>query len=300
MRNLSIDELQSIAALARRRSFRAAAHDVGVSPTVLSQRIAASEEKLGVRLFNRTTRSVSPTEAGSQFFSEIEPALSAIAHAVDTVNEHRVRPVGRLKINSSVGAARRVLNSVILEFSRRYESIEIDLVTEDRLIDIVADGFDAGIRPSDAVPKDMIALSLEPNQKFSIVGSPEYLKGRPTPVLPQDLMQHQCLRSRLPSGGIEKWEFLVHGQMQRLEVPGSITLDDAGLMLEAALSGVGLAYLANWWTEPKCREGRLVAMLGEFIPPVSGLSLYYPSRKNQSAALQALINFISQEIQRRG
>lgn len=294
MRMLSMDELASVVALARRRNFRAAARDVGASPTVLSQRIAASESKLGVRLFNRTTRSVSLTTAGSQFVAEIEPALDAVAHAVDTVNQHRARPAGKLRINSSVGAARRVLKTLVVEFSRRYPEIEIDLVTEDRPIDIVAEGFDAGIRPGDIVPKDMIALRLEPDQRFSIVGTPEYLAEMSAPKVPDELMSHRCIRSRMPSGEIDRWEFLVNGQIQRMEVPGMVTLDDAGLMLEASLAGIGLAYLADWWTQTARDEGRLIGMLGEFIPTSAGLALYYPSRRHQSGALQALIAFIGE------
>jgi len=294
MRMLSMEELASVVALARRQNFRAAARDVGASPTVLSQRIAASESKLGVRLFNRTTRSVSMATAGSQFVAEIEPALDAVAHAVDTVNQHRARPAGKLRINSSVGAARRVLRTLVVEFGRRYPEIEIDLVTEDRPIDIVAEGFDAGIRPGDAVPKDMVALRLEPDQRFSIVGMPEYLADMSAPKVPDELTSHRCIRSRMPSGEIDRWEFLVNGQIQRIEVPGTVTLDDAGLMLEASLAGIGLAYLADWWTQTARDEGRLIGMLEEFIPASAGLSLYYPSRRHQSAALQTLTAFIAE------
>ncbi len=178
MRKIGIAELEAAIAVARRRSFRAASADLGVSPTVLSQTIAGLEARLGVRLFNRTTRSVSPTKAGEQFLAEIEPAVGAINLAMETANSYRDKPAGALRINSSVGAARRILSPIILEFIRRYPEIQVDLVTEDRPIDIVAEGFDAGIRPGDIVPGDMIAVQLEPMERFSVVGSPDYLRAK--------------------------------------------------------------------------------------------------------------------------
>lgn len=166
MRKVGIVELEAAIAVARRRSFRAASTDVGISPTVLSQTIAGLEARLGIRLFNRTTRSVSLTPAGEQFLAEIEPAVGAIHHAIEIVNSRRDKPIGTLRINSSVGAARRVLTPIILEFVRLYPEIQVDLVTEDRLIDIVAEGFDVGIRPADMVPGDMIAYPF-PRRGFS-------------------------------------------------------------------------------------------------------------------------------------
>ena len=292
MRKIGIVELEAAMAVARRRSFRAASSDVGVSPTVLSQTIAGLEARLGVRLFNRTTRSVSPTNAGAQFLAEVEPAVGAINHAVETVNTHRDKPVGSLRINSSVGAARRILSRIILEFVRRYPDMQVDLVTEDRPIDIVAEGFDAGVRPGDTVPADMIAVHLEPIQGSAVVGSPAYFAGRAAPETPQDLLRHTCIRARMPSGKMYRWEFEQDGRDFTLDVPGQLTLDDASLMLEAALAGTGLAYLADWWIDKSVREGKLRRVLDGFIPSSAGLCLYYPSRRYQPAGLRALIAFI--------
>jgi DNA-binding transcriptional LysR family regulator len=297
MRKIGIAELEAAMAVARRRSFRAASSDLGVSPTVLSQTIAGLEARLGVRLFNRTTRSVSPTNAGEQFLAEVEPAVGAINHAVDTVNTRRDKPVGALRINSSVGAARRILSRIILEFVRLYPDMQVDLVTEDRPIDIVAEGFDAGVRPGDIVPADMIAVHLEAAiQGSAVVGSPAYFKGRPAPKTPQDLLRHTCIRARMPSGRMDPWEFEQDGRVIKLDVPGQLTLDDASLMLEAALAGTGLAYLADWWIDQSVREGELRRVLDGFIPSSAGLCLYYPSRRYQPAGLRALISFIHKQL----
>jgi DNA-binding transcriptional LysR family regulator len=294
MRKIGIVELEAAMAVARRRSFRAASSDLGVSPTALSQIIAGLEARLGVRLFNRTTRSVSPTNAGEQFLAEVEPAVGAINHAMEAVNTHRDKPAGTLRINSSVGAARRILSPIILEFVRLYPEIQVDLVTEDRPIDIVAEGFDAGIRPGDTVPADMIAVRLEPMQRFTVVGSPPYFEGKPVPLTPHDLLKHTCIRARMPSGSMYRWEFEQDGRIITLDVPGQLTLDDAGLMLEAVLAGTGLAYMAEWWIGESVREGKLRRVLDDFTPASPGLCLYYPSRRYQPAGLRALISFIEE------
>jgi DNA-binding transcriptional LysR family regulator len=298
MRKIGITELEAAMAVARRRSFRAASADLGISPTALSQTIAGIEARLGVRLFNRTTRSVSPTHAGEQFLAAVEPAVEAINHAVERINTHREKPMGSLKINSSVGAARRILTPIILEFVRRHPDMRVDLVTEDRPIDIVAEGFDAGVRAGDTVPADMIAVQLQPVQGSAVVGSPAYFKGRTAPRTPQDLLRHTCIRTRMPSGSLYRWEFEEHGRAFTLDVPGRLTLDDAGLMLEAALAGTGLVYLADWWTDRSVREKKLRRVLDGFIPSSAGLCLYYPSRRYQPAGLRALISFI-QEVGRK-
>jgi DNA-binding transcriptional LysR family regulator len=292
MRKIGIVELEAAMAVAKRRSFRAASSDLGVSPTALSQTIAGLEARLGVRLFNRTTRSVSATHAGEQFLAEIEPAVGAINHALETVNTHRDKPAGSLRINSSAGAARRILSPIILEFARLYPDMQVDLVTEDRLIDIVAEGFDAGVRARDTVPADMIAVQLQPAQRFAVVGSPAYFAGRAAPETPQDLLHHTCIRAKMPSGSMYRWEFEQNGRAITLDVPGQLTLDDAGLMLEATLAGTGLAYLADWWIDESVREGKLRRVLDDFIPSSAGLCLYYPSRRYQPAGLRALISFI--------
>jgi DNA-binding transcriptional LysR family regulator len=295
MRKIGTVELEAVLAVARRRSFRVAAIDVGISATAISQMIGGLEARLGVRLFNRTTRSVSLTHAGEEFVRDLEPAVDAINHALDTINQHRDKPAGSVRINTSVGAARRVLSPIILELMRRYPDVQIDLTTEDRPIDIVAEGFDAGIRLRDAVPADMIAVPLQPAERFSVVGAPSYFANRVPPSSPHDLLNHTCIRARMPSGSIYRWEFEHDGHTTTLDVPGLLTLDEASLTLEATLAGVGLAYLADWWVESYVRSGELIRVLNGFIPDSSGLSLYYPSRRYQPAGLRALVAFIEQE-----
>lgn len=294
MRKIGTVELEAVLAVARRRSFRAAAIDVGISSTAISQMIGGLEARLGVRLFNRTTRSVSLTQAGEQFVTDLEPAVDAINRALDMIDQHRDKPAGSVRINTSVGAGRRVLSPIILEFMRRYPDVQVDLRTEDRPIDIVAEGFDAGIRLRDAVPADMIAMSLQPAEGFSVVGAPSYFANRVLPSTPHDLLDHTCIRARMPSGGIYRWEFEQDGHPTTLDVPGPLTLDEASLTLEAALAGAGLAYLADWWVEAYVRSGALIRVLNGFIPASSGLSLYYPSRRYQPAGLRALVAFLEQ------
>jgi DNA-binding transcriptional LysR family regulator len=224
--------------------------------------------------------------------------VGAINHAMEAVNSYRDKPAGTLRINSSIGAARRILSPIILEFVRLYPEMQVDLVTEDRPIDIVAEGFDAGIRPGDTVPGDMIAVHLEPIQRSAVVGSPAYFEGKAVPETPQDLLHHICIRARMPSGSMYRWEFVQDGRIITLDVPGQLTLDDGGLTLEAVLTGTGLAYLAEWWIGESVREGKLRRVLDSFTPSSPGLCLYYPSRRYQPAGLRTLISFI-EEVRRK-
>jgi DNA-binding transcriptional LysR family regulator len=285
-------ELDAVVAVSRRGSFRAAAVDLGMSPTALSRAVNGLEARLGVRLFNRTTRSVSLSEAGEQFIARITPALSEIRSAVEGVNNLRDRPTGTLRINSSVGAARQFLVPVVLEYLRRYPDMKVDLVTEGRLIDIVADGFDAGIRTRDVVPGDMIAVPFGVDQRFVVVGSPAYLEANPPPRTPGDLIRHRCIRARWPSGGIYRWEFARRAETLTIDVPGVLTLDEPILMREAALAGAGLAYLRKAWIAEDVVAGRLVSVLSEWMPSEPRLCLYYPGRRNVPASLRAFIDVI--------
>ncbi|QHE91207.1 LysR family transcriptional regulator [Pandoraea fibrosis] len=291
MRTSGLAELEAVMAVARHRSFRAAATELGVSTSALSHQVAALEARIGVRLFNRTTRSVSLSEAGTQFVASIAPALSTIQTALDDAGTFRDTPSGTLRINTSVGAAHQVM-PLLFEFSARYPDVKLDLVTEGRLIDIVVDGFDAGIRLMEIVPQDMIAVPFGDRQRFAVVGSPAYFARHPPPRTPADLREHQCIRSRMPSGAIYQWEFERHGEMLRVDGRGSITLDDASLMLRAARAGVGLAYLTEWNVRDDLAAGTLVRVLEAWTPPLDGLALYYPGRRHVPAALRALIDVI--------
>jgi len=296
MRQGRLIELEAVVALARRRSFRAAAAEVGLSTTALSQLIAGLEARLGVRLFNRTTRSVAPTEAGEAFVARITPALVSIDEAVEAVNSHRETPAGMLKLNTSSGAARQILTPVILEYMRRYPQMSVDIVTEGRLIDIVTDGFDAGVRLAETVPRDMIAIPFGERQRLVVVGAPSYLRGRDLPRTPHDLSSHECIRNRLAAGGVYRWEFERDGKPLAMETHGRLTLDEANLIREAALAGAGLAFLSQWWVAEDIKAGRLVQLLDDWTPSFPGMCLYYPGRRHVPAGLRALIELIREGV----
>lgn len=287
----NVSEYEAIVALARTSNFRAAAADLGMSPSALSHTIAAVEARLGVRLFNRTTRSVSLTEAGEQFVAGVAPALADIRDAVEAVNAHRETPRGTLRLNTSVGAAKQFMPTV-LEYTRRYPEMKVDIVTENRLVDIVAGGFDAGIRLTEYLPQDMISVPLGDRQQMIVVASPDYLTRHGIPKSPADLMAHNCIRMRMPGGNIYAWEFERRGESVNLDVPGRLTLDEPGLMIDAVLAGTGVAFMNHWNVEDYIADGRLVQVMEEWTPPFPGLCLYYPGRRHLPASLKALIDLI--------
>jgi DNA-binding transcriptional LysR family regulator len=292
MRSSGLVELEAVAAVAHRRSFRAAAAELGMSRTALSGAVAALERRLGVQLFHRTTRSVSLTEAGEQFIATVEPALSEIREAMDAANTHRATPTGTLRINSSLGAAHRILAPVVLEYLRRYPEMRVDVVTEGRLVDIVAGGFDAAIRMAESVPRDMIAVPFGMPVRFAVVGSPELLRGKASPQKPADLASFPCICVREASGAPYRWEFVRGRKKISAEVRGALTLDAPTLMHEAALAGAGLAYLAEWSVADDVKAGRLVRVLADWTPSSGGLALYYPANRHVPAGLRAFVALI--------
>lgn len=283
-------ELDAVMAVARRKSFRAAAVELQISTTALSNLIAKFEKQLGVRLFNRTTRSVSLTDAGRNFVEEIGPALVEIHSAMDSAMSQQEVPSGTIRINAFPTAAREILEPVILEYLRRYPQVHIDLVTEGRLLDVVADGFDLGVRSADFVPSDMIAVPIGKARSYVVVASPAYLEMQGKPQVPLDLLNHACIRIRLPSGGIYKWHFEKDGQPLQIDVKGPITLDEASLSRTAVLRGIGLGLFMESDVREEIEAGRLIRVLDDWMKPVAPLCLYYPGRKNPSAAFKAFIN----------
>ncbi len=239
----SMTELEAVVAVARYRGFRAAARDLGMSSSALSHAIAALEERLAVRLFNRTTRSVALSAAGEQFLSEIAPALRMLEKAIEDVGEHSDRPLGKLRLNMAPGAARILLQPLLLEYCRRYPAVQLEIVTENALVDVIGKGFDAGIRLTDTISPDMVAVPIIPKMRSFVVGSPQYFEDRAKPVVPGDLSQHLCIQMRMTSGRLYRWEFEKRGETQVIDVTGHLTFDASDLILEAALSGFGLAYL---------------------------------------------------------
>ncbi|UJR85284.1 LysR family transcriptional regulator [Sandaracinus amylolyticus] len=287
---MSVPDLQAFVAVATHRSFRAAATELGVSPSALSHTIATLEQRLGVRLLHRTTRSVSLTDAGAHLLARIGPPLREIAGALESVDDFRDTPRGTLRITTSRGAARYVLMPIVLEFRRRFPEVQVDLVTEERLVDIVAEGLDAGVRVRDLVPKDMVAIPCGPQRVgFAIVGAPSYFEGRTRPRKPGDLLEHECIRFRMPSGTIYRWELEKRGKEVVLDVQGALTLGDEELVRRAALDGAGLAYLSDWAVHEDLAARRLVRVLAGWTPDSSGLALFHPSHRYVSASLRAFI-----------
>ncbi|WP_180980751.1 LysR family transcriptional regulator [Sinorhizobium sp. M4_45] len=279
----SLAELEAVMAVSSRGGFRAAARELGISSSSLSQQIAALETRMGVRLFNRSTRSVVLSTAGEQFVASVGPALEAIRSAV----------------NTSVGATRMILTPLILEYMQRNPQMAVEVVTEGALVDVNAKGFDAGIRIREAVPPDMVVVPIGDSIDPVIVGSPDYFRRYGKPQVPADLQLHRCIRARMASGTIYRWEFERRGESFALDVPGKLVLDDSDLMLRAARDGAGLAYLNEWQVRDDLAAGRLQQVLAEWTPPYPGLCLYYPGRRNIPAKLRRLVDLIH-EIRQSG
>ena len=282
-------ELDAVLAVARKASFRGAALELGMSTTALSNTIGKMERLLGVRLFNRTTRSVSLTDAGRNFVEQVGPALKDIHEAMEGVRSQQDTPSGVLRINAFATAAREILSPLILEFVRRHPQVHVDLVTEGRLVDIVADGFDMGVRSADLVPSDMIAVKLGRPRRFAVVASPAYFQGREKPLVPPDLLNHACLRIRLPNGSLYRWHFEKDGQSVQIDVQGPVTLDEASLSRIAVLEATGIGFFMESDVRDDITAGRLLRVLEDWTPPLSPLCLYYPGRKNPSAAFRAFV-----------
>ncbi len=290
----SLTELDAVLVVARCGKFRTAALELGVSTTALSNAVGKLERTLGVRLFNRTTRSVSLTEAGQQFVAQVAPAMRDIHEAMDVVRSRQATPSGTLRINAFPTAAREIFSSLVLPFVREHPQVHIDVVTEGRMVDVVAGGFDFGVRSADRVPVDMIALPLGKARRNVVVASPTYLETRGVPVTPHDLMNHSCLRVRLPNGAIYRWPFEKDGQSLHIDVEGALTLDEASLARTAVLASVGLTLAMESDVREDIEAGRLVPVLEDWTPTLSPLSLYYPSRRNPTAAFKAFIDFARQ------
>jgi DNA-binding transcriptional LysR family regulator len=294
----TLAELDAVLSVAKLRSFRAAADALGVSTSALSHTIAGLEKRLGARLFNRTTRSVGVTEAGAEFVANITPALLELRRAIEIAGSSGGTPSGSLRINTSAAAAIRCM-PLFTAFSRKFPSVKLDVVTEGRLIDIVADGFDAGIRLAESVPQDMIAVQVEPALRYVVVAAPALLDAVAHPATPADLLALPCVRMRLPGGAIYRWEFVREGTPSVVDVRGVLTFDHPMLIREAARAGLGFAYLAEWHVADDLAEGRLVQVLGEWAVTVEGLCLYYPGRRHVPPALRALADLARERFRAR-
>ncbi|WP_075289352.1 LysR family transcriptional regulator [Pararhizobium arenae] len=288
----SLSDLAAVSTVADHQSFRRAADAMGVSRSALSHAIISLEAKLGVRLFNRTTRSVSLTHAGARLLARLDPVLQDLDQALDTLSEDRGTPSGTLRINANKSGARILLKDVVPRFLDLYPEVELDLVSEGRLVDIVEQGFDAGIRLLETVPKDMIAVKFGGDVRFIAVAAPSYLDGKSRPDTPDDLNAHHCIRQRLPSGKRYRWEFSKRGEEIAIDVPGNLTLDDSDLLVQAAAHGRGIAYVPEHFARSLLGSGQLVTVLDDWCPPNPGLALYYPRSRHMPSPLRAFVDLL--------
>jgi DNA-binding transcriptional LysR family regulator len=287
-----LTEFEAVLAVARHGTFRAAAAEMEMSTSALSQSVASLETRLGTRLFHRTTRSVRLTDAGERFVADLAPAVAGIRDAIDRAGAEAATPSGTLRLNSSTGAARWLMLPLLIPYLQRYPDVHLDLVTDERMIDIVREGFDAGFRTFDTVPGDMIAVPLGPPIRFAVVGSPAYFAAHGRPKTPVDLAGHRCIRARMPAGHIYHWEFERHGDVVDIDVEGQMTLGQPDLMREAARAGLGLTYLAEFHVAEDLAAGALERVLEDWTPPFDRLCLYYPGRRHVPTPLRALIDLI--------
>lgn len=290
MKRPSWNELLAVKTVAEQRSFSRAADLLGLKRSSLSHTIKGLETSLGVQLFLRTTRSVALTEAGEMLMARLSPLLAEMDELLNNVSANAQQPYGTLRISASDTAISLLLETVLPDFIQQKPGIEIDLVAQGQLVDIVEQGFDAGIRLVEDVPGDMIAIPLSGPLRFVTVASPAYLAGRPDIAHPQDLMQHRCLRQRLPGGKRYHWEYQQGETQFALDVPGSLTLNNSALMVEAAVAGLGIAYVPERYARQHLEAGRLVTRLDDWAVASAGIALYFPQHRHMPVALRLFVD----------
>lgn len=294
-----MDELADLTAfltVAREGGFRSAARVAGTSASRMSDAVRRLEGRLGARLLHRTTRSVTPTDAGARLLERITPALGEVRAALDVVNDFRERPAGRLRLNVPTAAAKLVLPRIVPAFLAKYPDICVEVVADERRIDVVAEGFDAGIRYGETLEKDMVAVPIGPRvQRYAAAASPAYLARRGRPAHPRDLLEHDCVGWRFPNGPLRSWEFARNGATIQIEPKGTLVAGFGGateLAVEAAVAGCGVIYLFEDWLRPLIDQGALVPVLKPWWLSFSGPFLYYPGRRYVPTPLRAFLDFI--------
>jgi DNA-binding transcriptional LysR family regulator len=293
MQDNQFSKLSAFVAVAEHRHFSKAAAQLGISPSTLTQTIRALEEQLGVRLLNRTTRSVSLTPAGEQLLHRMQPVMTAVDDALDAMNSFRDNPRGTLRLSIVRAAAISIIGPLVPAFLREYPDLELEIITDDSEADIVSERIDAGIRLGEFIEKDMVAVRLYDEYRMVTVASPDYLASHPPVATPEDLRAHNCIRRRwTKDGAIHPWEFECKGRRSQVVVGGSFVVNDPYLILEAAIDGVGIANLPEMAVTAPIAEGRLVPLLEDHAAKMSGLFLYYSSRRQVPAPLQAFIAFM--------
>jgi DNA-binding transcriptional LysR family regulator len=284
-----LDVLSAFVIVAEERSFTRAARRLAVSPSALSHAIRRLEERVGVRLLARTTRSVAPTQAGSELLARLQPAFQDVQDALDRLTGFRDRPAGRLRLAVSPMAATLVLGPRLGRFAEDYPDILVEVSTRGDRVDLVAGGFDAGIQLGEYVDRDMVAVRVSDDQRAAIVAAPRYFETHPRPLSPRDLLHPQCINFRRGQSGLYRWEFEKNGHALSVAVSGPVVVDSADLLIRAALDGAGLAFGFDAHVAPLVASGALVRVLEDWCPPFPGYFLYYPSRRQQPAALSAFI-----------
>jgi DNA-binding transcriptional LysR family regulator len=300
MRGTEFAEMSAFTAIAEQRSFAKAATQLGIGRSTLSQSLRALEERLGVRLLNRTTRSVSLTEAGARLLARVRPSLVELKAAVDELANYQPSPTGMLRLAVQPPVATFLIEPILARFMLEYPDIQLDIAVIKMPGDIVSEGFDAGIRLGEQIDHDMITMRVVGEARFLVVASPEYLKKHTRPRTLRDLRHHECIRNRLPNGAIFGWDFERNGRRQRAAVDGRLIVNDIELSIRAVRDGLGLAYLLYDYVAADLKLGRLVPLLEEWSPSLSGFFLYHPSRRQVSGPLRALITFLRAEASRRG
>jgi DNA-binding transcriptional LysR family regulator len=290
MPRADLDDLLAFLAVARERSFTRAAAQLGVSQSALSQTVRGLEARLGIRLLTRTTRRVSPTEAGERLLRTVGPRLEEVEAELAAIRGLREKPAGTIRITATEHAADTVLLPKLAKLLPEYPDIKVEIIIDYGLADIVAQRYDAGVRSGEQVAKDMIAVRIGPDMRMAVVGAPCYFKMRPEPKKPQDLIDHNCITLRLPHGGLYAWEFEKDGRELRVRVDGQLTYNTTAQELNAASAGLGLAYVPEGMAQPQLAKGRLERVLEGWCPPYSGYHLYYPSRRQHTPAFALLVD----------
>jgi DNA-binding transcriptional LysR family regulator len=294
MKDFDLRDLDAFVAVARTRNFRRAALEQRVSASSLSQRLRAMEERLGVRLMNRTTRSVALTQAGELLLARAGPAMSDVSDALDQVRGLRDVPSGRLRINAPPPAIDLVLAPMAAPFLKAYPKVDLEIVAESSFVDIVAAGFDAGVRYGEHLAQDMIAVSLGPPQRYAVVASAQYVAQHGRPKLPRDLLDHACIRTRFGSGVMLDWEFEKAGRVVKVAPPAKMIGTYLGLAMRAVHDGLGFWLTFEGYVREGVQSGALISVLDDWCPPFPGPFLYYPSRRQPPPALRAFVAFAAE------
>lgn len=293
MRGTHFAELTAFVAVAEDASFSKAARRTGVSVAMLSQSVRAMEERLGVKLLNRTTRHVALTDIGQDMFDQLRPILTSLDHVIDASNAFRERPAGHLRLSVPPPVGHFLMAQVLTEFTEQYPDITIEVVVQASLDDIVAGRFDAGVHSERFLAQDMVRVRMTPNLARAAVAAPRYLKRCGTPASPADLQKHRCIRIRLPDGNLICWTFVIEGVKKEITVDKSVVLNSPELEIRSALEGLGIAYTFAVFVEPFVRDGHLVSLFDKSqLPEDGGFYLFFPSRRQIPTALQAFIEFV--------